>query len=460
MEGSKIKFGRVGRIIKRLNDPEYIRYGIIYLGDKLFIHHQLKQLQKYHQNGKGDFKQIRNKKLMGILKYAYKYSGFYKGEFNKYGIDLEKPNFNWDDVPFLDKNTIRKEKDSILAISGSKEYVGFLTTGGSTGQPLGFYTLGVPDAEHQEFLFNIMGYVPGDKILAMDGTLIPNELVEKNIYWIEKSNRDIPYGSMALSSQYLNRENIEFYINFIRELKPSIIRGYPAFIDSIAVYILKNNIEVDFKIKGIELTSESFYDYQVSNIKKAFNTKVYNQYGHAEASVFGYSVDDTLMTYCSPLYGFTEVIGENGKHVATGELGEIVVTGFNNYAMPFIRYRTGDLAIYDGEEHGIVRLKRIFGRTQDYIYTSDMEKVLLTAIIFGRHYKAFDNIEKWQIVQNTPGEITFKIIKSQNFSDEDEKELQDTFYKVANIQTYFEFVEVLPLTPRGKSKFLIQNIIT
>ncbi|MDA1586595.1 hypothetical protein PDK27_22760 [Bacillus cereus group sp. TH230-1LC] len=454
-----MKSGRIGRIIKRLNDPEYIRYGVRYLGNKLFIHQQLKQLQKYHQNKNGDFKQVRNKKLMSILKYAYKHSEYYKNEFDKRAINVRKSGFDWNEVPFLDKDIIRKEKDGILAISGSKDYVGFLTTGGSTGQPLGFYTLGVLDAEHQEFLFNVMGYVPGDKILAMDGTLIPDELVKRNIYWIEKSKRDIPYGSMALSSQYLNGENIEFYINFIRRFKPSIIRGYPSFIDAIAVYILKNNIKFDFKIKGIELTSESFYEYQISNIKKAFNTQVFNQYGHAEASVFGYSVDDTLMTYCSPLYGFTEVIGENGKHVATGELGEIVVTGFNNYAMPFIRYRTGDLAIYDGEEHGIVRLKRIFGRTQDYIYKNNMEKVLLTAIIFGRHYKAFDNIEKWQIIQNDPGEVIFKIIKTQDFSDKDKKELQDTFNKVANIKTFFEFVEVLPLTPRGKSKFLIQNII-
>lgn len=87
-----------------------------------------------------------------------------------------------------------------------------------------------------------------------------------------------------------------------------------------------------------------------------------------------------------------------------------------------------------------------------------MEKVLLTAIVFGRHYKAFDNIEKWQIVQDIPGDIVFKVIKGSKFTAQDQKEIQDNFYNIAKIRSKFIFVEEIPLTPRGKSKFLIQNI--
>ncbi|MHC0036436.1 phenylacetate--CoA ligase family protein [Pseudoneobacillus sp. C159] len=449
---------RIMSIFKRINDLEYIRYGIRRLPDKLSLNIQLKNLEKYHLGEKKDFEVIRKRKLKKILKYAYRYTEFYKETFDKNGVRIDRVLDDWKLIPLLDKEIIRKEKNRLIAVSSTKDYVGFLNTGGSTGQPLGFYILGGLDSEHQEFLYKIMGYKPGDRILAMDGTLVPEELVNKRIFWTKKSDSNLPYGSVALSSHYLNKENIQTYINFIKEFKPSIIRGYPAFIDSLAVYILKNNISLGLSIKGIEITSESAYDYQIDNIRNAFNTKVYNQYGHAESSIFGYSIDETMMTYCSPLYGFTEVIGEDGRHVNQGEIGEVVVTSFNNYAMPFIRYRTGDLALYDGEDSGIVRLRRIFGRTQDYIYTYNMEKVLLTALVFGRHYKAFDSIDKWQIVQNKPGEIIFKIIKNPNFSSEDEEELKENFYDIAKIKTSFEYVDSLPLTQRGKSKFLIQNI--
>lgn len=449
---------RVIRIIKRLNDPKYVRFIKMYAYDKVTIKINLRKLTYYHKGSKINFISILNKKRNRILEYAYDSSPYYKKLLDENNVYSNTSLKSWDHIPLLTKEIIKKEKDNILTASKTKSYVGYSTTGGSTGQPLGFYTFGGCDSEHQEFLYKLMGYRDGDKILAMDGSLISEELVNQNIYWTKINKNDIPYGSIALSSLYLNTENIINYIEFINEIKPSIIRGYPSFIDNIAQYIIKEKIHFDFYIKGIEITSESYFDYQIENIKKAFQTKVYIQYGHTEASVFGYSIDDTMMIYCSPFYGYTEVIGQDGNHVKKGEIGEVVVTGFNNYAMPFIRYNTGDLAEYAGEENGIVKLKKIYGRTQDYIYTSDKEKVLLTAIIFGRHYKAFDNIIKWQIIQDTPGEITFKIIKSESFSKKDEKEIFDNFHSIAKVKSKFEYVESLQLTNSGKSKFLVQNL--
>lgn len=451
-------FQRLMRIIKKLNDIKYIEYKLFELSDKIILKKYLSILKEYHKGRNYDFTFYRNQRLQKICNYAYKNCKYYNILFNKYNINTNDIVTNFDKIPFLTRDIIRKEKDNILSSRVTKNFYGYFTTGGSTGEPLGFYTCGSADPEHQRFLFEIIGYQSGDRILAMDGTLIPEKLLENNIFWITKNTTDLPYGRVALSSLYLNRNNIQYYIKFIDNFKPAIIRGYPSFINEIANYILKNDIHFNFTIKGIELTSESVYDYQLENIKKAFKTRIFIQYGHAEASVFGYSIDDSLICYCSPLYGYTEIIGDNGKHVKPGEIGEVVVTGFYNMAMPFIRYRTGDLALYDGEENGIVRLKRIFGRTQDFIYTKNMEKILLTAIIFGRHYKAFNNIKKWQIIQNEPGKVIFKIIKDEGYSDLDENEIRQNFYSIAGIETSFEYVDEIPLTQRGKSKFLISNI--
>lgn len=450
---------RVNRIIRRLNDIQYIKYGIRYIEDKSFMRRYLPKLEKYHAGISCDFQDIKEKRLFRIMTYAYKNSRYYRRIFDQNGVKINQIEKCWDNVPFLDKGIIRQEQENILAVSITNNYVGYFTTGGSTGQPLGFYTLGGCDAEHQAFLFKIIGYKPGDKILAMDGTIIPDNLLKQKIFWVIKNSDDLPYGRVALSSQYLKSENVYRYVDFLNSFKPDIIRGYPSFISDIANYILYNKIKLSFKMKGVELTSESYYKHQIDSIRQAFNTRVFSQYGHAEASIFGYTIDDCMMTYCSPLYGYTEIIGDDGIHVKPGQIGEVVVTGFFNYAMPFIRYRTGDLALYDGEENGIVRLKQIFGRTQDYIYTKSMEKILLTALVFARHYKAFQNIDKWQIIQNIPGEIFFRIVKYSNFSKDDQIELSENFYNIAGIKTNFEFVKTIPLTPRGKSKFLIQNIL-
>jgi phenylacetate-CoA ligase len=139
-------------------------------------------------------------------------------------------------------------------------------------------------------------------------------------------------------------------------------------------------------------------------------------------------------------------------------LGNIIVTGLNNYGMPFIRYDTGDMGVLLHKNGGVVQFKKIVGRNQDYILSKDNQKVYLTALIFGQHLRAFKNIIQWQIVQNSIGLIELKIIRGKYFSQDDEFELRYNLEKSAKIDITFKYVPIIPRTKRGKHLFLIQNI--
>ena len=47
---------------------------------------------------------------------------------------------------------------------------------------------------------------------------------------------------------------------------------------------------------------------------------------------------------------FIEIINEDGSIVNDGESGEILITDLYNMAMPFIRYKVGDLGIIKNGE--------------------------------------------------------------------------------------------------------------
>ena len=303
-----------------------------------------------------------------------------------------------------------------------------------------------------------MQYKPGDIIVAFDGSSVPAKLLDAHIYWVATSNEDVPYGRLSYSSLYLREETVSYYVRHMLDTAPSILRGYPSFLNDIAKYISERGISIPFHIKGVQLTAENAYDWQIENMRRAFNTKVFLQYGHSEVCVYGYTFDNTCEYYCSPFYGFTEVLGEDGRHVNMGEVGEVVVTGFYNFAMPFIRYRTGDLALFNGETDGIVRLGKIVGRAQDYVLTENGERISLTALIFGQHYRAFKSIQEWQLQQDIPGRVKVRIVKGEGFSVEDEMEIRDKFKGICDVDPEFEYVDSIPLTPRGKFRFLVQNI--
>jgi phenylacetate-CoA ligase len=162
--------------------------------------------------------------------------------------------------------------------------------------------------------------------------------------------------------------------------------------------------------------------------------------------------------YCSPLYGWTEIIDDDDSHVDLGHEGEIVVTGFSSFGFPLIRYRTGDRAIYGGTKNGIVILKKVLGRTADYVVGYENEKVLLTALVFGQHYNAFSRINRWQIIQDLPGIVKIIIDKSNEFTLKDEEEISKTFYKVGKVKVEFDYGYNFIKTKAGKMKFVVQNI--
>lgn len=399
---------------------------------------------------------ITRKKLSRILHYANDHCAYYRDVFHMLDFKINDSK-DFTRLPLLDKAIIRKYTREIQSdeISRLDHYI--MNTGGSTGEPLEFPVSPHFDDVHQEFFYRIMGYEIGDKIVAFDGSSIPLELRNKNIFWVS-SGSDIPYGSLSYSSLYLTSNTIQFYIDHILETSPSILRGYPSFLNDVAVYLISNDIKIPFRVKGVQLTAENAHSWQLDNIKRAFNTQIYFQYGHSEVAVFGYTTNDTYEYICSPLYGLTEVLNSDGSHVREGEAGEVVVTGFYNFALPFIRYRTGDLAVFNGNQNGVVRLGKIIGRTQDFVFTSDNTKVALTALIFGQHYHAFLNIRKWQLIQDHPGKVRIKIVKGLGYSDSDEAEIAGKFRSICDISVEFEYVDSIQLSKRGKYSFLVQNL--
>jgi len=389
--------------------------------------------------------------LTHILKAAKAHCGYYK--------NLKK-SATIVDFPIVDKKLITANFSAFCADNARRFVYENAFTGGSTGEPFHFYRSGGYESEFGLRKWKQFGYQNGDIILAMDGTKIEDEKLKQGVYWCDTQKDDIPFGSQALSSLYLNDRNARAYCEYIMKMKPSFLRGYPAFLYSMSCYMDQYAIGPISFLKGIELTSESVQDYQIEKIKKTFHAPVFLQYGHSEACVFAYTYDETYRYRVEPLYGFVEILDGNGKHVGVNEVGEVVVTTLHNFAMPLIRYKTGDLAEYGGKDDRFIYLNKVLGRTQDYIFNRTGDKVLLTALIFGQHCSAMGNIIKWQLEQFEPGKLLIHIIKSREYTGDDEKMLYDLFKHLGGVESKFDYVVDIPLTARGKSNMLVQHINT
>lgn len=408
-------------------------------------HKMLKPFFLSTKNCKGK----QTKALNKMLEYATKNIPFYKDLRHVSSIES---------FPIVDKQVIKNNFNSFVSKKIKHYNYTNCCTGGSTGEPFKFLLSGGYEKDFNKRKWDSYGYKKGDVIFALDGTKIQESLVNNNCFWISTKTDDIPFGSVAVSSLYLNRDTSQHYLNFLNKSKPSFLRGYPSFIYKLAMFILESNFKNDYRLKGIELTSETVEDYQIHTIQLAFKCPVYLQYGHSEACVFGYTLDENYRYCIEPLYGYIEVLDVNNKHVKKGEIGEVVVTSLSNFAMPLIRYRTGDYAVFGGNDDRFVYLDKVIGRTQDYIIDRRGKPVLLTALIFGQHNQAMGDIVQWQIEQNYPGIICIKIIKGKGFNDESEAEILRHFEIIGNVDVTIDYVDYIEPTGRGKSKMLLQHL--
>lgn len=396
--------------------------------------------------------------IQKIIKYAYENVTFYNKYFKEHGIhpeDIKKLD-DVEKIPFLTKKDIQNNKDKLLSNKYHKSKVLDSQTGGTTGAPVDFYqdkqTIIRINALNWRY-WRMFGYRFGDKCIVLRG----NNKTRKNRYNYNKDH-------LEMSTRDLDDNKIKDFLKKTRKIKPAYIKGYPSLVYLVAEYInrTKEYNDIDF-IKTVFCASEKLFLYQKNAIQHAFNSKVVEHYGSNENVVLGHHCDKSKNIHIVPENGFLELVDHKGKVIKEpGKIGEIVGTGFNNYAFPFIRYRTGDMASYAIESCECGRnwkeIEEIHGRFGDFIVTLSNKYISPTVLEF-----AFDpirNIKEWQVIQKQKDYIEILIKRDKNYDMESEKILKKGINDIINesVLIKIRYVDRIEKPANMKYRFVLNEI--
>jgi phenylacetate-CoA ligase len=205
-------------------------------------------------------------------------------------------------------------------------------------------------------------------------------------------------------------------------------------------FILENNIKLKINnLKAVLCASENLYDFQRKKINEVFNGRVYSFYGHTEHCCLGGECEKSSYYHLFSEYGYTEIINENGEDVKEeNEMGEIVATGFNNYVMPFIRYRTGDIAVNTNEKCECGRnyklIKRVQGRVQEF-FIDEKENLVIFTWADEPIWHVKHKIKEYQYVQNELGKVILNIECKDKLIDIEINQIKRGVFEIL-IQTF------------------------
>jgi len=356
-------------------------------------------------------------------------------------------------LPTVSKADLRDDLERFTAAGVPAEYV---TTGGSSGIPFGFWRN--PDAFAKELaakahMYSRIGWKEGDPQIVF------RDLV------VESEDRMVMVEDMCelrCSSYHLTAELIESYRRRAWEYRPRWLKCYPS-----SGYLLAKQLQLsgaEFPpLDGVLCASENLYDYQRELLAEVFKTRVYSHYGHYElCAIAGFcETEDTY--HVLPQYGYAELIRDGEPVVTPGESGEIVATSFLMTATPFVRYRTGDWATLAGNgcaacgrPHQV--WSRIDGREQEFAVTASRRLVSMTAI--NMHDDVFDGIVQFRFHQKEVGRIAFNFVPRPTFSTEHLTLMKQRLSRKFHDDMEIEMVAVDSIEPslRGKHTFIKQEL--
>ncbi|MGJ0906005.1 phenylacetate--CoA ligase family protein [Clostridium botulinum] len=402
-------------------------------------------------------------KLKKLLKHSYNNVPYYKNLFNQCGFDVDKFKYldNMQKIPFLTKDLVMENIESLKAQNFKNKDFIYASTGGTTGKQMKFY-MQKHFSSGIEWAFMMKQWERIDFEYGKSKRIIlRNQVLPKDKLWIW----DKLQNALILDTYHLTDENIKKIIDKINEVRIPYIHTYPSAITIICEFIKRTGYRINYNLKGVLASSENIYSGQRELIEDTLKTRMYSWYGHSEMCILAGECEKSNKYHIFTEYGYTELIDENNNIISESQkIGELVGTGFNNYVMPFIRYRTADYGMYSKEQQCNCRrnyklLDSVQGRwLQEMIVTSRGNKISITAI--NMHSDIFDNVFKFQFYQDAPGICTINIVKKDNYSDKDEKNIVKELSKKLSddVKLKVNYVDNIEKTKSGKHRFLIQNI--
>ena len=155
-----------------------------------------------------------------------------------------------------------------------------------------------------------------------------------------------------------------------------------------------------------------------------------------------------------------EVLDERGRPCVPGQLGRVVLTSLHNFAMPLIRYATGDYAEV-GEPcpcgRGLPVLKRIPGRRRNQVVLPDGRRTWPDVSAL---WAAIPDAEQIQLIQRSPDHVEVRYAREQPLSHAEERGSGERIHQALGYPFRLTFTRrnAIPHQPNGKYETFYSDI--
>jgi phenylacetate-CoA ligase len=416
------------------------------------------EVAAFHKQPYEKMVELQWSKVNALLDYAYNNSQYYRKIIQAYKDNDKASDYRaqFSQIPFLTKSILRDNINSILSTQPLKTSP--RKTSGSTGIPLWLTKDRTATAYMDALMYEVYGW-HGIKVGDKQGRFWGMPLDPKTrLKW---KTKDLLFNRKRINSFDLTEKVCRQYYRILETFRPKYLYGYPSAVCEFIRYVNSAGLDpAKLDIKVVITTGEILYENQRAIIENALKTKIANEYGNTENGIIAFECTRGRMHLMNHNLLIEIIDPQSGLPAPDGESGEIVLTELHSFALPFIRYRTGDAATLSRAkcECGLQSptIENIQGRVSDFAVSPDGRKISGPIV----NYTMTKGIERFRVIQKA---VDYIVVLIESKTPIQQTQADEVIYKWKallgqTIKVEIQLVDKLPLDKSGKLRSFISEI--
>lgn len=361
-------------------------------------------------------------------------------------------------LPLMEKDPIRANPKAFLREDIHPSHPQMFLTSGSTGTPISSYYT-IPELRQSMALREVRSARWAGVSFSMPRATFSGRMVEPNTYSKGPFYRfNAAEKQVYFSAFHLRADTAHQYVDALRRHNIQWGTGYAVSFYLLARFMLEKNISSP-KIKAIITTSEKLTSEMRSVMEQAYGCKIYEEYSTVENAIFASECEYGRL-HVSPDVAKVEILRPDGSPCSPGEAGEVVVTTLSRAYHPLVRFRLGDMAMWNDEPCPCGRqmpiIKEVIGRLEDIVIGPDGRQLV-------RFHGVFVNqphVLEGQIVQESIDNIRVKVVVTDSFNENDILDIRHRVHQRLgpSVRVAVEPVANIPRTKAGKFQAVVSRI--
>ncbi|MFW5803648.1 MAG: hypothetical protein ACOCWG_00285 [bacterium] len=354
-------------------------------------------------------------------------------------------------LPIINREDIREHQHELISEFYSKKELVSSSSSGTTGIPIKYYTdkKGLSAGVASGYtLWGMAGWKFGQRNIHIWG----NKTSIKRWNTLGSKCKNLLINQKNIASNLLdNFLNFDDIIDDIIKFNPKSIEGYTSTIYTLADFMKKNAIKID-SLKQVFTTAENLERYQKELIEDVL-APVSDLYGSGEVKGIAIRPAGENKYYIFDPH----VILETTESGIPG-MKDVLLTDLDNYGMPLLRYKIGDMIdeIMEPEENSRFPFRwftKVYGRSSDVISLPNGMKFHPVNIFGGTLFRKFGGITRHKVIWN--GSVLNFVFEANNFKKGHElKNALGELLQPYQIEFTTSFVDKIEPSKSGKYKYL------